>query len=349
MNNTPNALSIRKISNETSYIVDKISPRMTGPMVEKLQHDYSLSKRKRHRFCFHQNPDVNLHDIVICYDKSSYIRPNKHIGKSESVLVLQGDIEIYIFNDFGDLIDLISLGTFNSKKPCYVRIPPNTWHGLRSVSDIPVIMKETISGPYDSSSLIWADFAPPESETGSEGHAWYVNLESKARFYRDKKFISTEFIVNKSPGVFHTTSTIARFDQAILKTLLESAKSSPLKRSRYCCHNGSEEKLQEMFILLLKDTNIDESFHIRKDESLVVLDGLGSYFFPNEDGSERLNITLADFELAKSEDVFFARINRYVPHQIFVNSDYLLIYEATTGPFHKLDTDYRIKIVGEQE
>lgn len=349
MSKTRDGLSYRKISAETTYIVDTISSRMTFSMVSNLQNEYLNSKRKRHRFCFHQNPTVDLHDIVICYDKSSYIRPNKHIGKSESVLVLQGEIDIYIFNDYGDLIDLIPLGKYNSKKSCYAKIPANTWHGLRSVGSTPVIMKETISGPYDSSTLMWADFAPNESETNKEGHSWYDTLENKANDLRNKNFICENFLIKKGPEVFQTTSTIPRFDQSILKILVDAAKSSPLRRARYCCHTGPEEKLQEMFILLLNDSNIDESFHIRKDESLVVLEGIGSYQFPNEDGSERLRITLSDFDSAKSEDAFYARINRYVPHKISVDSEYLLIFEATTGPFQKNDTDYRLKIIGVSE
>jgi len=319
---------------------------MTRSMVDDLKNDYLLSSRRRHRYCFHQSPEVDLHDIVICYDKTSYIRPNKHIGKSESLLILQGELDFYIFDDRGELIDLIELGSFATGKTCYLRIPANTWHGLRATSNEPVIMKETISGPYDNSSLLWADFAPVESAENSEGHLWYSALEDQAVKFRKRAISAAEFLHLTGPSVYVSSSTIARFDGSVLPRLIEAARKSNLKRARYCCHSSSEEKMQEMFILLLRETDIDESYHIRKDESLLVLEGNGRYIFPNEDGGERFNLPLSSFENASNNEAFFARINRYVPHKISVESEYLLIYESTTGPFVKSDTDYRIKTVG---
>ena len=110
--------------------------------------------------CFHQNIDVALHDIIIEYDQNTYIPPNKHIGKSETLCILQGEIEIYFFTDNGECFKVIKLSAENINIPFLVRVPPNTWHGINVVSDLPCIIKETISGPYDHNSLQWATFAP---------------------------------------------------------------------------------------------------------------------------------------------------------------------------------------------
>ena len=105
-----------------------------------------------------------MHDIIISYDNSTYIAPNKHIGKSETICILEGKIEVFIFNDSGKCITAITLGEKSSGLPFMLRMPPNTWHGLRCISETPCIMKETISGPYSKESLMWADFAPSEEE-----------------------------------------------------------------------------------------------------------------------------------------------------------------------------------------
>jgi hypothetical protein len=83
---------------------------------------------------------------------------------------------------------------------------------------------------------------------------------------------------------------------------------------------------------------------VRKDESLSVIHGEGHYVFFNEDGSLRENIKLSKFniDLNSSKESFFVRINRYIFHKIKVDTDYMLIHEATTGPFIKSDTDYKI-------
>ena len=72
-------MKIHKISSETSYLAHPVAPRLGAAGIEFLKENYLSSPRRRHRICFHQNPSVDLHDIVICYDSMSYIPPNKHI------------------------------------------------------------------------------------------------------------------------------------------------------------------------------------------------------------------------------------------------------------------------------
>ena len=332
------------ISPETTFINSSVAPSMTVSSVNDFVEKYQHSSRRRHRYCFHQDPEVELHDIVICYDSGSYIPPNKHIGKAESLHVLQGELDFFLFNDNGQVYDYRRLSASDNKKiPFYLRVPPNTWHGLRAVGDQPCIIKETISGPYDASSLMWAPFAPNEAEGSDVGHKWYENIFEICS------------VNNISPAVDEVftpvTDTVYRSNRQLvtvcieqLQPIIKAAIRSPLKRARLCCHDGPEEKLQEMFIALARGVDIEESVHLRKDESLTVIDGNGKYIFPNEDGSTRKVIELGPFKQNSEEDHhFFSRINRYVPHKIHVESEVLLIHEATTGPFYKSDTDYRIK------
>ena len=39
----------------------------------------------------------------------------------------------------------------------------------------------------------------------------------------------------------------------------------------------------------------------------------------------------------------FTRINRFVPHKIIPSGEGVAIYEATTGPFHREDTQYQLE------
>ena len=336
-------MQLQQLNSETSYVVDPIAPRMSSYGVKLLKQRYSSSSRKRHRFCFHQNPEVDLHDIFICYDKSTYIPPNKHIGKVESLIVLSGALDFYIFNDCGQVCGQWHLSTAQSGHPFYIRVPPNTWHGLRAVGSGPCIIKETIEGPYDRSTLKWGTFAPDESAGFNAGSEWYDQVDKECLNKniaqpKDEKFERV------SEAVFRSSSQLVTVNIEQLQPIIEAAHQTPLKRARLCCHNGPQEKLQEMFIALAQGVNIDESMHLRKDESLTVINGSASYLFPNEDGSVRQIVNLRPF--SEEEDLdnhFFARINRYVPHKIFVDSDILLIHEATRGPFNKADTDYRLK------
>lgn len=340
-------MAIHQLSAETSYVIDPLAPRLSATGVDILIEKYDASSRKRHRFCFHQNPSVELHDIVICYDKESYIPPNKHVGKAESLLVLQGIIDLFLFSDSGQVYDYRRLSTSDSEHPFYVRIPPNTWHGLRSVGEGPAVIKETISGPYDRTTLHWAGFAPSEADGTLKGLDWYdfIELECTRIGINPPEDETFEKVTDT---VYRSTRQLITVKSSQLLPMINSALETPLKRARLCCHAGPEDKLQEMFIALAKGVDIEESMHLRKDESLTVISGSGIYQFPNEDGTLRDSLSLASFDQKASLDSnFFARINRYVPHKILVCSEILLIHEATTGPFLKTDTDYRLPRIDE--
>ena len=336
-------MSVHEINSETSYIKGEVSPAASKQDLSLLFQKYKQSPRNRHRFCFHQSPSVDLHDIIICYDHKTYIPPNKHIGKVESLLVISGTLDFFLFNDSGLVYDYRRLSTCDSQYPFYIRVPPNTWHGLRAVGPDPCMIKETISGPYDKSTLQWATFAPSEADGKEVGFDWYDSVAQECEI-RQISPPPDEVFEKVTESVFRSSCQLVTVSLSQLKPITEAAVKSPLKRARLCCHGGSEEKLQEMFIVLCKNVDIEESMHLRKDESLTVIDGAGKYLFPNEDGTIRETVELTSLVDKDNESShFYARINRYVPHKIIVDSEVMIIHEATTGPFSRSDTDYRIK------
>jgi cupin fold WbuC family metalloprotein len=338
-------MSMIKQTSETSYVGGAVAPKMNSSDVRTLLASYEQSPRRRHRYCFHQSHEVDLHDIVIAYDGGSYIPPNKHVGKSESLLVLRGEIDLYLFNDCGQVFDRRRLSATDPEHPFYVRIPPNTWHGLRAIGKGPCIIKETISGPYDRSSLKWAEFAPQEGQDSQEGFRWYDDIHQRCET-EGIRAPADEVFERVNEIVFRSTRQLVTVKRYQLNPIIDASRSSPLRRARLCCHASDEDKLQEMLIALSGGVEIDESVHIGKDESLTVLEGRGVYQFPNEDGSVRHEIALGRFDSEmECKDSFFARINRHVTHKIIVPADGLLIHEATSGPFRRSDTAYRIKRV----
>ena len=168
--------SISKISAETSYLKDPFSTGFGFEEKTNLNIAYQESSRRRHRYCFHQDPSVQLHDIIIQYDSTTYIPPNNHIGKPVTVCILQGTIDFYTFNDCGSVVYRTRLSANSEEYPFILRIPPNTWHGLHVISDEPCIVKET-TGPYNKES-IECKFASSEEQNkiDSSGFKFYQDL-----------------------------------------------------------------------------------------------------------------------------------------------------------------------------
>lgn len=334
--------TISTLNAETSYVSDHYSPGFGSQERVQLNKLYKLSDRNRHRFCFHQNTDVALHDIIIQYDQESYIPPNKHVGKAETLCILQGEVEVFFFCDDGKCFKRILMGdSGNNVKIC--RIPMNTWHGLRVVSKEPCVMKETISGPYSKESLMWGSFAPTEAENSSTGcgRQFYEDLASKVPLS-----VENDQFIELSPNVRLSSAAIPCIRANQLNELRALAEASPLKRARMCLHGNSCELQQDMVIYLAHDCEIPISYHINKDESLVVLGGSGKYDFHYDNSDVCKTVQLDTFRNLEENEFSrcFTRINRFVPHSIKPGADGILIYETTSGPFEREDTAYKLEV-----
>ena len=67
------------------------------------------------RICLHSNPENSLHDMIILeYLNKKCKKPHKHLEKDESLQMLEGEMEVFIFNEHGKLIDKTLLDTKNN-------------------------------------------------------------------------------------------------------------------------------------------------------------------------------------------------------------------------------------------
>jgi cupin fold WbuC family metalloprotein len=129
----------------------------------------SLSKgnsRRRVRLCAHENPENSLHEMVIVHERDTYVRPHKHLGKSESVHIIEGLVDVVIFDDGGQIERVICMGDYLSGKTFYYRISTPSFHTLIIRSDF-VVFHETTSGPFDRKDTVFASWAPDHVDANS--------------------------------------------------------------------------------------------------------------------------------------------------------------------------------------
>lgn len=117
---------------------------------------------KRIRLCLHKDIQEPLHEMIIVVCKDVYIRPHKHIGKTESFHIIEGSFFLIIFDDNGGIIEKILMGEDNKRKKFLCRLEKNSWHMLIPTSDF-VVFHETTNGPYTGKEdSIFAPWAPEE-------------------------------------------------------------------------------------------------------------------------------------------------------------------------------------------
>jgi len=147
---------------EVLYSDDQIA-KITKSDICDLNRLAKDNRRERVRLCAHRNEVDALHEMIIIHCKGAYVRPHMHIGKTESTHIIDGLVDVIIFNSEGKIEDIIEMGDFNSGKIFYYRMEPLIWHTLIVRSEF-LVFHETTNGPFNREDTIFPLWAPEEKE-----------------------------------------------------------------------------------------------------------------------------------------------------------------------------------------
>ncbi len=154
-------MTVRKVNDEV-FVASGPIPQIGPADLELLRRQAFANPRRRARICAHQNNDDVLHEMVIALARGCYIHPHRHLGRPESFNIIEGAVDVVLFNDAGEISDVIAMGDQASRLVFYYRLETNVFHGLVMRSDI-LIFQEVTTGPFRAGGTELADFAPPES------------------------------------------------------------------------------------------------------------------------------------------------------------------------------------------
>ena len=135
--------------------------------IEYLKERAGQNRRKRMRLCAHRDVGDSLHEMFIVHQKDTYVRPHLHTNKSESLHVIEGSVDVVIFDDDGNINGVSRLGDYSSGLPFYHRVSDPRYHTLLIRSDT-LVFHETTNGPFRKSDTTWAPWAPAQNDTGAQ-------------------------------------------------------------------------------------------------------------------------------------------------------------------------------------
>jgi cupin fold WbuC family metalloprotein len=124
-----------------------------------------LNPRQRIRLCAHQSPADSLHEMFIIHAKGCYVRPHKHVGKTESMAILEGEADIVLFNEDGAIRQVVKMGDFSSGKQFYYRLSDPIYHTLLIRTDF-LVFHECTEGPFIRENTIFPEWAPVDLDAG---------------------------------------------------------------------------------------------------------------------------------------------------------------------------------------
>lgn len=134
--------------------------------VERLKQEVPLTRRKRIRILMHPDTNHQLHEMLVVYTSATYVRPNLHVGKDESLHILEGDADFVFFDEHGKVVKLVELSATNPSKEFFIRVPQGIFHTVIMRSDM-LVIHEATPGPFVPTETLWAPWAPIDSDTAA--------------------------------------------------------------------------------------------------------------------------------------------------------------------------------------
>jgi len=180
------SISVTKENDEVLYSSESVT-KVTQKDIGILKLLAKKNTTKKIRLCAHNSKNDLLHDMIIIHSKDTYVRPHKHLMKDESMHVLDGIMEVVVFDENGTIEDVFQMGNYSSYKPFFYRMPRNTMHTVIVKLDTVVFAESTV-GPFNRNETQFADWAP--INTDYKGRTIFLNNLRKGieNFLSDKKF-----------------------------------------------------------------------------------------------------------------------------------------------------------------
>ena len=125
------------------------------------------SPRQRQHLNIHASHEAPFQRLFIAFGLDSYVRPHRHhlVPKDETLIAAQGLLGVLVFNDAGQVVQQLKLGTERHAAPGVgpvVDMPAGTWHTVLALTPDAVLL-EGKAGPFDPQGpREFADWAPEE-------------------------------------------------------------------------------------------------------------------------------------------------------------------------------------------
>jgi len=177
-------MNLKKINDEVFVALDTIV-KMGPAEIAFVKAQAAANQRQRARICAHKANDDALHEMVIGISAKSYIHPHRHFGKSESFHIIDGLVDVVVFDDEGEIVEIIELGDARSGRNFYYRLSESAYHTLLIRTDF-LVVHEVTNGPFLREKTLLADFAPAEEQLAEAG-AYIKKVASRAAEFAKKR------------------------------------------------------------------------------------------------------------------------------------------------------------------
>jgi cupin fold WbuC family metalloprotein len=115
--------------------------------------------------------------IVLAAD--TYVRPHRHLGKSESFHVIRGRGRVLLFDEDGSINRVICLAEPGRGEAFYYRLAEPRFHTVL-VDESPFVIHETTTGPFRAGDAEQAAWAPAPDDDSAKIREYVQGLRRAA-------------------------------------------------------------------------------------------------------------------------------------------------------------------------
>src|SRR5690349_10928404 len=88
------------------------------------------NQRRRIRLCTHKDTRDTLHEMLIVHTRDTYVRPHRHLAKSEAFHIISGILDVALFDEAGRIVTVVPMGDYASGRKFYYRLADPVYHTL---------------------------------------------------------------------------------------------------------------------------------------------------------------------------------------------------------------------------
>jgi cupin fold WbuC family metalloprotein len=151
-------IPFREHNAEVLYAEDRIV-KVDRQDIEFLVARAAKNPRQRIRLCAHKDVNDKLHEMLIVHARDCYVRPHKHLAKTESFHIIDGVVDIVLLDETGRIIEVVPMGGYSTGRKFFYRLADPYYHTLLIRSDH-VVFHEITNGPFDRGDTMFAPWSP---------------------------------------------------------------------------------------------------------------------------------------------------------------------------------------------
>jgi cupin fold WbuC family metalloprotein len=137
----------------------------SASLLDELAARAAASPRRRAHLNVHADATDIVQRFFVAVDRESYIRPHRHLARSELAIVVRGAFEVITFDEQGGITGRETVGA--GTPLLGFEMPRATWHTLIAREDGSTFL-EIKQGPYDPATASeFAPWSPAEGDPGS--------------------------------------------------------------------------------------------------------------------------------------------------------------------------------------